>query len=129
MTVLNARIVPIDLGAGAVAIVLCVLDPSWSDSPLLAADVVAMATQAVLSGAALSGGSARQLDAPVTTALTAREREVMQLIALGRSNKEIAARLSIRLPTVKNHVHHILEKLQLHRRGQVTAVVHSFAAP
>jgi DNA-binding CsgD family transcriptional regulator/adenylylsulfate kinase-like enzyme len=55
--------------------------------------------------------------------LTPREREILGLIDLGLSNKEIAADLAIRLPTVKNHVHHILEKLGAHRRGQATAIV------
>jgi two-component system, NarL family, nitrate/nitrite response regulator NarL len=53
----------------------------------------------------------------------------MGLTARRLSNKEIAAQLSIRLPTVKNHVHHILEKLQLRRRGRVTAVAWRLAAP
>jgi DNA-binding NarL/FixJ family response regulator len=56
-------------------------------------------------------------------ALTAREREVAALVADGLSNKEIAQRLCIELPTVKNHVHNILEKLQVTRRAQVAATV------
>ena len=55
--------------------------------------------------------------------LTAREREILELIDDGRSNKEIAARLSIELPTVKNHVHNILEKLQVSRRSEAAARV------
>jgi two-component system, NarL family, nitrate/nitrite response regulator NarL len=53
--------------------------------------------------------------------LTGREREVMELLGQGLSNKEIGRRLGIRLPTVKNHVHNILEKLQVGRRGQAVA--------
>ena len=48
-------------------------------------------------------------------ALTRREREILRLIGKGLSNKEIAGSLSIELPTVKNHVHNILEKLRVHR--------------
>jgi DNA-binding NarL/FixJ family response regulator len=48
--------------------------------------------------------------------LTAREREIMQLVDEGLSNKQIARRLAIELPTVKNHIHHILQKLQVTRR-------------
>jgi two-component system nitrate/nitrite response regulator NarL len=48
--------------------------------------------------------------------LTSREREVMNLIAKGQSNKEIANSLLISLSTVKNHVHNILEKLSLQHR-------------
>lgn len=51
--------------------------------------------------------------------LTDRELEVVDLIAEGLSNKQIAGRLSIEVATVKNHVHSILEKLQVARRGDV----------
>jgi two-component system, NarL family, nitrate/nitrite response regulator NarL len=55
--------------------------------------------------------------------LTYREREIVSLIEEGLSNKQIAARLSIGLSTVKNHVHHILEKLQVERRADAAAAV------
>ena len=48
--------------------------------------------------------------------LTGRELEIITLIADGLSNKEIALRLFIETQTVKNHVHNILDKLQLHNR-------------
>lgn len=50
------------------------------------------------------------------TSLTRREEEIVGLIDEGLSNKEIAARLRIEVSTVKNHVHNILDKLQLHNR-------------
>ena len=50
--------------------------------------------------------------------LTVRELEVMRLLDEGLSNKEIAQRLWIELPTVKNHVRSILEKLEVPRRAQ-----------
>lgn len=53
--------------------------------------------------------------------LTPRERATAALVAEGLSNKEIAARLGIALCTVKNHVHHILEKLRVSRRTQAAA--------
>jgi DNA-binding NarL/FixJ family response regulator len=53
--------------------------------------------------------------------LTSRENEVLRLVARGLSNKEIAAHLTIELPTVKNHVHNILEKLNVQRRGEAVA--------
>lgn len=53
--------------------------------------------------------------------LTARELEIARLIELGLTNKEIARDLSIALPTVKNHVHHILEKLGVGRRAEAAA--------
>ena len=50
--------------------------------------------------------------------LTAREQEIVALIDEGLSNKEIAARLFIEVATVKNHVHNVLEKLDVRSRGQ-----------
>ena len=60
--------------------------------------------------------------------LTARELEVVDLLDRGFSNKQIAQRLCIELPTVKNHVHHILDKLGVNRRGEVGAVIRRGAA-
>ena len=51
--------------------------------------------------------------------LTRRERDVARLVGQGHSNKEIARDLRLSLGTVKHHVHHVLEKLQVHRRAQV----------
>jgi two-component system nitrate/nitrite response regulator NarL len=48
--------------------------------------------------------------------LTARESEVLELMAERLSNKQIARKLSVSLYTVKNHVHNILEKLQVESR-------------
>jgi len=53
--------------------------------------------------------------------LTQREREILCLVVDGASNKEIAQRLHITEGTVKNHLHHILEKLHLENRVQITA--------
>jgi DNA-binding NarL/FixJ family response regulator len=54
-------------------------------------------------------------------ALTRRETEILQLVAAGLSNKEIASRLVITEGTVKNHVHNALEKLHLTNRTQAAA--------
>lgn len=56
--------------------------------------------------------------------LTAREREVLMLIAKGKSNKEIADELFITLKTVKTHVSNILAKLQVEDRTQ--AAIYAF---
>jgi len=53
-------------------------------------------------------------------ALTAREREVLRLIARGYSYKEVAARLTISTKTVETHVSAVLRKLQLSSRHQLT---------
>jgi two-component system nitrate/nitrite response regulator NarL len=51
--------------------------------------------------------------------LTVRECEIVRLLEQNLSNKEIAVRLGIEVATVKNHVHNLLEKLQLRRRTDV----------
>ena len=53
--------------------------------------------------------------------LTVREREILPLLAEGRTNKEIAAALFLSDKTVKNYVSSILAKLSLERRAQVAA--------
>jgi two-component system, NarL family, nitrate/nitrite response regulator NarL len=55
--------------------------------------------------------------------LTPRETEIVALMAEGLSNKQIAHRLSIEFATVKNHVHRILEKLEVDRRADAVARV------
>lgn len=56
--------------------------------------------------------------------LTPREREVIDLISEGLSNKEIAYRLNIATHTVKSHVRNVMEKLALHTRLQIAAYSH-----
>ena len=53
--------------------------------------------------------------------LSAREREVLALVAEGRTNREIAARLVISEATARNHVSHILDKLGMSRRSEAAA--------
>ncbi len=53
--------------------------------------------------------------------LTAREREVLALIASGATNKEIAAKLVVSENTARNHVSHILSKLGFSRRSEAAA--------
>lgn len=50
--------------------------------------------------------------------LTAREREILHLMALGQDNKEIAAKIGVSRETVKSHVKSILGKLQVHNRTE-----------
>jgi two-component system, NarL family, nitrate/nitrite response regulator NarL len=55
--------------------------------------------------------------------LTRREREVAALMQEDLSNKEIAMRLRIEVATVKNHVHNVLDKLQVHRRSDAARLL------
>jgi DNA-binding NarL/FixJ family response regulator len=59
--------------------------------------------------------------------LTGREHDIVALLDGGLSNKEIAQRLKLSTATVKNHVHNILDKLQVRRRGAAAAVMRDAA--
>jgi DNA-binding NarL/FixJ family response regulator len=76
-------------------------------SPWLAATLLRRVRS--LASAAPSNGSR----------LTRRESEIAALVDQGLSNKEIAQRLCIEVATVKNHVHNILDKLQVSSRGEI----------
>jgi len=56
--------------------------------------------------------------------MTPREREVIALIAAGKSNKEIAKELNVATDTVKSHVRNVMDKLALHTRLQIAAYAH-----
>jgi two-component system, NarL family, nitrate/nitrite response regulator NarL len=56
--------------------------------------------------------------APEHSQLTRRELEVLNLVAEGLTNKQIARILHLQIPTVKNHVHNIFAKLHVHSRRE-----------
>jgi DNA-binding NarL/FixJ family response regulator len=56
--------------------------------------------------------------------MTKREKQVIELIADGDTNKEIAQKLHLSTHTVKSHVHNILEKLALNTRVQIAKHAH-----
>jgi LuxR family maltose regulon positive regulatory protein len=68
-----------------------------------------------------SGRYASDKDRPLPEHLTAREGEVLALIAEGLSNREIAVRLFIEVGTVKGYVHNILRKLEVGSRTKAVA--------
>jgi two-component system nitrate/nitrite response regulator NarL len=79
----------------------------------------------------------RTVAAPINHAaaprLSKQESRILHYIRDGCSNKEIARSLSIEVSTVKNHVHHILRKLNVQRRGEAAALmmkhqIHPFPA-
>ena len=78
--------------------------------------------EAVISPALLSRLVAREADrARPGSDLTAREAEVLRLLAQGRSNPQIASALDIRLATVRNHVQSVIEKLHAHSKLEAVA--------
>jgi two-component system, NarL family, response regulator YdfI len=98
----------------------------------LSAGQLAAALNAVRQGFALlhpvelqfqgSGGAGLSEAADLVEALTAREREVLEMLAQGRGNKEIASRLKISEHTVKFHVASILGKLGASTRTEAVSI-------
>ena len=70
-----------------------------------------------------NGGNRRAATVP----LSRRELQIAHLIDGGLSNKEIGRQLGIEAATVKNHVHNICEKLEVHRRGEVAGRIRTIA--
>jgi DNA-binding NarL/FixJ family response regulator len=66
----------------------------------------------------------RGFDHGPVASLTARELEVLSLVARGLSNKEIASALTVSLPTIKTHVHNLLFKLGARRRIEAGRLLH-----
>ena len=73
--------------------------------------------------------SRAQVDEQTSLGLSAREIEVMSLIAGGHTNGEIAAHLFLAEKTVKNHVRRIYSKLGVHNRPAAIAAVSPMPAP
>ncbi len=123
-----------DVIACAEAGVACCLTPEASIDDLVAA-VASVArglapcspwTAAVLTRRVAALARERVPTPPPPPArLTTRELEIVELVDQGLSNKQIASRLCIELPTVKNHVHRILEKLGVERRADAAALIRS----
>jgi DNA-binding NarL/FixJ family response regulator len=66
-----------------------------------------------------SGGHAVPADDPYES-LTERERQVLKLVAEGRSNKDVATFLNISIKTAMTHREHVMQKLNLHNRTDLT---------
>jgi len=78
-------------------------------------------TETLFSQIALGGDARGRERVLEDVRMTRREREVIELIGEGLSNKEIAQRLNIAAHTVKSHVRNVMEKLALHTRLQIAA--------
>ncbi|MCX7305351.1 MAG: response regulator transcription factor [Hyphomicrobiales bacterium] len=59
------------------------------------------------------------------SALTAREREILELVSSGRSNKEVARALQLQEKTVKHHMTSVLSKLKVRNRTEAAMLLHS----
>jgi DNA-binding NarL/FixJ family response regulator len=76
------------------------------------------ATETLLSGCAVDSGIANQ-DRETGQRLTAREREIVQLLAEGKTSKEVASVLNISTKTAETHRAHIMRKLEFHSVGEI----------
>ena len=65
---------------------------------------------------------------PVRNGLTVREQEVLAELRRGRTNKEIAKRLGVSLPTINKHVQQVLKKFHVRTRAQAVAIVDAAAS-
>jgi len=91
----------------------------FSDRELAVAELLRSHLAAAFDHARLR---ARFADRPDLPALTSREREILALLAGGRSNREIARVLFIRPRTVDKHVENLLAKLRVHSRTEAAAI-------
>ncbi len=91
----------------------------------LSADIEVLARRARI-GLGNGDAAARQSSVPERDrlGLTAREFEVLRLVAAGRSNREIAGELFISVKTASVHVSNILGKLGMASRGEAAAAAH-----
>src|SRR5438046_2496126 len=89
---------------------------------IILAGALAVSVVARIADRAVRRGERHALQA---VRLTKREREVVDLIAAGMSNKEIAQRLHLATHTIRSHVHDVLEKLVLRSRLQIAAYMHA----
>lgn len=76
------------------------------------------AVSKVLLEGYLGDATGRQVEDDLAL-LTDREREVLQLIAEGKTNKEVASTLAVSINTVETHRKHIMEKLDLHNTAEL----------
>jgi DNA-binding NarL/FixJ family response regulator len=90
-------------------------------SPTMAAKVLAHFQQATASAAPNAAAMDEAVQEQVESPLTAREREVVQLIAQGARDRDIAERLILTEHTVKKHVKSILRKLGARNRAEAAA--------
>lgn len=116
-----------DVPAGPIALALRIADGALADrlTALLAGvPGIRIVTEGDAADLMVSAaGEVETLSQPPSPSLTAREREVVALLAEGLSNKEIALRLGIAPDTAKFHVARVIDKLDA--TGRTDAVAHA----
>ncbi len=95
-------------------------------SPAVAGALIARVNELKRLATELNGYHETDIEQQATE-LTEREREILELLGEGYSNREIAEALVITVGTVKNHVHNILDKLDVHTRKQAAMVARQLA--
>ena len=78
-------------------------------------------------GHAVASGNVNASGHICGTPLSRRELQIAQLIDCGLTNKQIGRELGIEAATVKNHVHNLCEKLNVHRRGEAAARIRAIS--
>lgn len=109
---------------------ICAYVPRHASIAQLHTAIVAAMRDEVCCSPRITGWLLRELRrqperSPLGERLTSREIQTLRLICRGLSNKEIASELRISVSTVKNHVHSVLEKLQVQSRSQAAAAIRS----
>jgi LuxR family maltose regulon positive regulatory protein len=92
-----------------------------SDSPAASRQYVRRLLHALGAATGEQAPSAQPRSSPLIEPLTARETEVLRLMAVGLSNREIAEELIVAIGTVKAHLHHIYGKLGVRSRTEAAA--------
>jgi two-component system, NarL family, response regulator DegU len=112
----------LSLGAGGFILKECTLEELYRAIKTVAAGEIAVDPR--LAGSLLKGLDPERIPGR-TPALSDREMEVIRLIALGLTNRQIATQLNLSEKTIKNHVSHIFRKLKITARTQ--AAIHAIS--
>lgn len=105
----NGYVLKSSRGEDLLAAIRAVLEGGTYVDPQLAGDIVADTG---------GGGQGRQADEAYEK-LTPRERQILKMIAEGRTNKEVAASLGLAVKTVMNHRFNLMDKLDIHNQAKL----------
>src|SRR5262249_38202820 len=98
---------------------------AWAAGRAVTPDRAVAEARVAIGAEAAPASPTGQGPSTVHGGLTARELEVLRLVATGRSNREVAAALFISVPTVKRHLTTVLAKLGLPSRAALVAYAHT----